>query len=730
MVLLIAHISVGQLNAISAATVINIIIAFLQYTLALAIVALLIYFIPPVNPALAWNVIGKKLHTSLWPTLLRTESLRGTGFRVAFFSYLSLVTTILVVIAGIVMPLGLSAGADLHAPLKTAPASFIEDTSPLGLATSPRPNYVYGRVCGAFGPVPCPGNAVNTTTIPADIVSRFNATPYGPFGMQFRRYYDGIAGYNYSISIPQFATTESLILRSGIFAAGGVIVDLDNPGIGLWNHTLPSGTSRGAVWSEDVLWLEPVSSCVDTNLTVDYTLHDASASANSVQSYSLVDHGGFYNLTSEYPALNRDGQNMDLQQHAYKGAVLSNFYTMLNLGNLTRNESYAGRAFPVNSSRTSFTAGKTQTLNMLYLGAVTTADNDTITGGDLITACQGYGGQDSVNISNVAVHCSLYLGPPQRTDGGDPRLPADNSTWSQRLFGCASGTRARMQRINFSFNGTMDLGSLTMKRQNIDTPVLWATEVTSLNLTDVDLLWGRVPDSMEGDAALQTIRSDVFYVPAGATDLWGLTTGGMPSVLPALAWSTIGNLLGSPAVVDYSGISNYALLRKFQQLILADPVTGAAQIQKIMWTDMMANNMLGSDSRTSLLIGENVSAVAYDLRYAIPAAILFLLWIPTFAGALFVLVTGLLKVSYVRYLLTHTASGRIALGDSALRPMNNGPGPGYMTPTTPMLGGARNEDETHWAKGPGRTPVVVDHSGSGPFEYGKGDFAAVATHER
>lgn len=62
-------------------------------------------------------------------------------------------------------------------------------------------------------------------------------------------------GFHYPILVPQFATTESLILREGIFAVEGLIVDLDTPGLGLWNHTLPSGTSRGATWSEDVLWL-------------------------------------------------------------------------------------------------------------------------------------------------------------------------------------------------------------------------------------------------------------------------------------------------------------------------------------------------------------------------------------------------------------------------------------------------------------------------------------------
>ncbi|KAF7326948.1 hypothetical protein MVEN_02588900 [Mycena venus] len=723
MALLIAHITVGQ-----AATVINIIIAFLQYTLGLAIVALLIWSIPAVNSALAWNVIGRRLHTSLWPTLLRTDTLRGSGFRVAFFSYLSLVTTVLVAVAGIIMPLGLSTGPDLHAPLKTARASFIADTSPLGLATSPRQNYVYGRVCGANGPMTCPGGGVNTTVIAADTVSRFNATPYGPFGMQFRRYYNGTAGFHWPMLVPTFATTESLILRNGIFAVGGLIVDLDNPGIGLWNHTLPTGTERGATWSEDVLWLEPVSQCVDTNLTVDYTLQNSPVTTNQVNNYNLVDHGGFYNLTTEYPTLNRDGQNLDLQQHAYKGAVLSNFYTMFNLGNITRKQSYSGRLFPINFTQTNFFGGQTQTINMLYMGAVTT-DNVTITGGDLATSCEGYGGLDSANISNVAVHCSMFLGPPQRTDGGDPTLPADNSTWTQRMFSCASGTRARMQRVDFNFNGTMDMSALAISRRNIDTPVLWATEATDLNLTNVDLLWGRVPDSLEGDPNLQTIRSDVFYVPAGGADIWGVTTGGQPTVLPALAWSTIGNLLGNTMIVDYSGISNYALLRKFQQLILSDPTNGAAQIQKLIWTDIMANNMVGTDSRTTLLIGENVSAIAYDLRYAIPALLLFLLWLPTFGGAVFVLVTGLLRLSYLKFLLTHTSSGRIALGDSALRPMHHGPGfdPGYMTPTTPMAGTARNEDETRWAKGAGRTPVGVEQVGSNPPEY-KGDFMAVATH--
>jgi hypothetical protein len=178
---------------------------------------------------------------------------------------------------------------------------------------------------------------------------------------------------------------------------------------------------------------------------------------------------------------------------------------------------------------------------------------------------------------------------------------------------------------------------------------------------------------------------------------------------------------------DYSGMSNFALQQKYQSLMLADPTNGAAQILNLVWTDIMANNILGSDTRQTLLVGENVTTIAYDLRYAIPALLLLLLWVPSVTGALFVLVMpGMLKVSYLRYVINHTAAGRIAVGDSALRPMNPASLPGYALPqaTTPHL-----VDETRWAEGAGRTPMCMDTGGSG-MEYlmpMKGDFSHAST---
>ncbi|KAF7320844.1 hypothetical protein HMN09_00170900 [Mycena chlorophos] len=693
--LLIAHITVAQ-----AATVINVLIAFFHYTLMLALVALLVYFLPSINPAVAWNVVGRKLHASLWPTLLRTDTSRGAGGRVKMFSALTMATTLLVAVAGVLMPLGLSVGPDTQAASTWVSSSFVADTSPLGLATSPRAGYTYGRICGSLTQVICPGGYQNSSEIAPDLVATFNSTPYGPFNMQFRRWYNGTSGRNFTTSQPVLATTESLILRDGIFPVGGLIVDLDNPGVGLWNHTLPSNLETGGVWSEEVLWLEPVSSCVDTNLTVDYTLQNAADSLTQIETYSLTDRGGFYNLTTTYPDLDRDGQtNLNLQQHAYKGAVLSNFYTMNSL-NVSRNTSHDGRSFPLKWTQTTFFAGRVQMVNILYMGSVT-INNVSVDGGDLLTSCEGYGGLDTANISNVAVHCTMFLGPPQRTDGGDPQAPSDGSTWTQRLFSCAGATRARMQQVNFSYNGTRELTSINITRSDINTPVLWATENQSLNITDIDIFWGRVAPQYQEDPSLSTIMSDVFYVPAGATDTWGVTADGQPGVAPALAWGALQADAPSTALLtDYSGATNFALLAKYQQLMLADPVGGAAKLRALIWTDIMANNLLGTDTSAMLFVGKNVKTVAYDLRYAIPMLLLLILWVPSIVGSLFVLGTGMLRLSYLKFLLANTSAGRIAIGDSALRPMN-------MPPTLNKSG----PSEKDWAKGPGTTPVWVETTG-------------------
>jgi hypothetical protein len=69
MAVVIARITVAQ-----AATIFNAIITFIQYTLGITLTAILVYAIPKINTAIAWSAISRRIHASLWPTLLQTSA--------------------------------------------------------------------------------------------------------------------------------------------------------------------------------------------------------------------------------------------------------------------------------------------------------------------------------------------------------------------------------------------------------------------------------------------------------------------------------------------------------------------------------------------------------------------------------------------------------------------------------------------------------------------------------
>ncbi|KAF9469427.1 hypothetical protein BDZ94DRAFT_1231777 [Collybia nuda] len=674
---------IPKLTVAQAATIINAIITFLQYSIGLALVALLLYCIPPFNSANSWSVAARQVHTSLWPVILRrTHTYAST--RVNFFSTLSLISALLVAICGIVVPLGLKQGPPVHSFFHPINASFIQDTSPLGLATSPRQDFKFGRICGGISQVLCPGNTpetINRTEIPPSVFETFSSTPHGPFNMEFRRYFINNGGYNFSMAKAQIGIVQSLILQEGIFAADGLIIDMtETPGIGFSNHTIPS-LGDGSTWSQEMFWLEPVTTCVNTNLTIDYIRVDEFG----VDNFNLTDRGGFANLTTEYPQLSRDGQNINLYEHAYKGAVLGNFFTMMGFNNMTRNESFVGKTYLLNRSSTSYTIGDMTTGDLSFLQNATLGDPD--------TSCRGFGGADNANITNVGVQCGGFAGPAQRTDGGDERIPSMNSTWTQSIHVCASTTRASIQTVTFTINSTRDLRDLQITRKISNTSVLWAVEKTDLMIRDVDLFWGHVVDKYESDPSLWTIRSNALYVPAGGSDSWGVTGAGQPSTVPAAAWAKV-YALSSLSDFDYSGKTNFALLTKWQSLLAKNPETGNAQIRNLIWTDMVANSLVGTETHSTLVAASLEPSVTYDLRYAIPLLLLFIIWVPSFLASTFILVLGRLKVTYLRDFIDHTAVGRLALGDSALAPVD-------------MRGGSEpvHLNEGSWRKAVGKTIV-------------------------
>ncbi|KAF9443338.1 hypothetical protein P691DRAFT_621809, partial [Macrolepiota fuliginosa MF-IS2] len=122
-------------------------------------------------------------------------------------------------------------------------------------------------------------------------------------------------------------------------------------------------------------------------------------------------------------------------------------------------------------------------------------------------------------MSTVHVSCGIFTGPPLSTDGGDPQIFSRGSKWSQGIYSCSSATRASIQTVTFSTNSSTDLQDMYIARATSGPNVLWATEKVSMNLPEIDLLWGRVDDRYEGSDSLWTIRAETFYLPAGSSSV-------------------------------------------------------------------------------------------------------------------------------------------------------------------------------------------------------------------
>jgi hypothetical protein len=236
--------------------------------------------------------------------------------RIVFTQYLGLGLIFLIATAGVLTPIGLGEGVS-EGPLVNATFDYAIDPTVFGKGTPLRQDYHISRVCGR-GQLPCPGvnpndtivlpgfsdqikayqsytasgiNSRDTLALP-DAVKMYqiyvaenitecfgsgtNATGdlrMNPFEIQFRQYWTGKRTSNETKRLNttgDYSILESLVLLEKLEAREGVIVDAVNGGIGFRNHTVPvkPQMNYGATWTEDLLWIEPVSVCVDTNWTM------------------------------------------------------------------------------------------------------------------------------------------------------------------------------------------------------------------------------------------------------------------------------------------------------------------------------------------------------------------------------------------------------------------------------------------------------------------------------
>jgi hypothetical protein len=331
------------------------------------------------------SVIGRFLHSSLWPVILGTDSAAtlSANRSTLLMSCFRIFMLVLIAIAAIVTPLGLYEGLVAELSSTSQAFHYIQDPSTFGLGTPPRTaaSGTWSRICGAFSPYVCPNspNKLNefenvtgsfvsseyySSKIPSDIIeglhsglADFGPSVAGPFDIQYRSYIQSALDVD-GRGIPIDNGTEpytkgtyqpisTQVLSDSYLVVEGLIVDMKNGGIGLRNHSAPPPRQYGSSWSEDLLFASPDTVCVDTNLTLDFVIPSTtleSTSPGSAFRLNLTDRGGFVNLNQTYPIWNKGDpqQSPELWLRAYKAAWLNNALSMafMNITNIANETSH------------------------------------------------------------------------------------------------------------------------------------------------------------------------------------------------------------------------------------------------------------------------------------------------------------------------------------------------------------------------------------------------------
>ncbi|OAP63010.1 hypothetical protein AYL99_02237 [Fonsecaea erecta] len=724
--------TIGYVSGVIAAVVF-----ILQFILPNALIVVLVGFLKNEHTAVTWSVVERSLLSSWWPTILRTDAAasRGVDIKIKLLTWLRPLALGLVSVAAVITPLGLY---DDIVPAKSPQSvsfSYIPDTSPMGYGTPPRSNLGFSRVCGDFLPVQCPGTTSvityggNDTFLEANITnddydtriprvlaelyqSGLNHQPKSVssfFDIESRyysfMYQDGVArGGKYIVDA--FRYLSNMVLNNAVEAVEGLVVDTVTGGVGFRNHTAPVGVQLGAEWTEDLLWIQPESACVDTNISVEFQIPYSGIASDDLTNISLIDNGGFANLVQKWPYVNVTNSQVDLnlQGRAYKAAWMVNAYTMLVM-NLTRPspdafgylKSKVGNKYPVTKYQT--TGVK---LNGIYITDTWTSmldpeaylSNYTLPT-DISLLCSGAGRGDLANLTNVHVECGMVFGAAKRRDGTITLVQEPETWWTQKIYSCATAMKASIKEVRFRYNATQETGNNlnALSIVNVsdksypdkEAMPLWGIESPGYKMNNLPQLWGLISPDLEHSVNLSTIRAPQLYLP-GYGGQGTLTTVPGFENLPgadgpgdALAGVYEYNNGNS---ADYTGDTNMAMYARWRDL--SQSAATMATIPNLVWTDIAANMLVGTrswnsgnqlppnlqkrddDGTTSTALNQAILPVTiyqrqirYHWRFAIPAFLALALSLVVLLAALVSAASGRGLPARVRHYLFHLSSGRM-----------------------------------------------------------------------
>ncbi|KAL1994325.1 hypothetical protein VTN49DRAFT_2994 [Thermomyces lanuginosus] len=642
--------------------------------------------------AVSWTVIGGFLHSSQWPSLLSADSAstKGVPRCIVLITSMKTIFAVLTWVAAIVTPLGLyeSIVEDSN-PKRGVSFHYVKDPSVFGLGTRPRADLPWSRVCGAsnwvvYGsvdhPVECPNSFSNVTIfsnetgdypivhkldshVPQYVIDVFQSglenmedSVSSIFDIQARSYSwqttrdnpdnphpDAIVHDN-GKPYPRydFYLISSNLLANDYLAIEGLVVDMKNGGIGFRNHSVPPKSKYGSTWSEDLLFIEPESQCVDTNLTFDFNFTTfPSSNRDHIDSLVLTDRGGFANLNLTRPNATTTNAQSDprLWDRAYEAAWINNVLSMVfmnvtdvrnisdpnRFGSFNYLDSHVGKQFPMMNKSHTFLPMKSPDvpvgirrfgLSYLYgyyldgldFGERPLYKNHFNVGVDhfdlAASRCTGQSGHDNNNINDLPAACGLVYGIARRVDKKNSSLVFElGSSWTVPLYSCITAVKATIKRVTFKFNGTDNLSSLKVTEiadkvyPNETAKPLWGVERSDRKLEYARPLWGLISDNYKGNVSLHTLRQESLYLPAYEIGPHGIAFNQQYQNLPGIDFYArqLVNMFGvaKPDIVpDYSWPENLATLQKW--LELSSKAETTSKILNLIWTDLASNSVVGT----------------------------------------------------------------------------------------------------------------------------------------
>ncbi|KFA72653.1 hypothetical protein S40288_03390 [Stachybotrys chartarum IBT 40288] len=245
--------TIAQVSGLIAAAAVVV-----QYALPAGLVVILVGYAGNENNAATWSSINRTISNTIWPLILQADSVgtKNLGFVAVALSWTMTLGALLLVLAGVMTPLGLR---DEILPSKTEPIDFqyASDPTSWGTVTMARPNRPFGRYCEYGRRINCPGQyqgvdfnetsegnfrSVKTddsstvnTTVPANYTAMFSSatagagnTVSGLFDIQYRRWainFEDIIDHGEPRITGNYRYIETLIPQEDVLLKEGLIVD-------------------------------------------------------------------------------------------------------------------------------------------------------------------------------------------------------------------------------------------------------------------------------------------------------------------------------------------------------------------------------------------------------------------------------------------------------------------------------------------------------------------------